>query len=242
MKQDNTRNVVSMIERGKERHLAPLREVEAYWYGLKTGDDVPNRSDVDPRGMEGALEYAFLAERIAPTMIKMRVAGTHLSDVMGMAVAGMPLSAFFTPDARLDLAKAVVRLFDGPCVLRLTLRGESGFGKPDLSGDLLLMPLRSDMGDVTRVLGCLVTQGQLGRTPRRFEIIDVQETRTSDSAPETRSTPAGQTAATPSRVFTPPPKRNEPPHLAEPVTPFRRTGDQAQGKAPHLRLVVSNDD
>ena len=41
---------------------------------------------------EGIVTAVTLAERIAPSMAKLRVAGAHLSDLMGMEVAGMPLS------------------------------------------------------------------------------------------------------------------------------------------------------
>jgi len=39
-----------------------------------------------------------------------------------------------------------------------------------------MLPLRSDLGDVSRALGCLVTHGPLGRTPRRFEIMSCRTT------------------------------------------------------------------
>jgi hypothetical protein len=32
------------------------------------------------------------------------------------------------------------------------------------------LPLRDDMGDITRAVGCLVTEGHIGRTPRRFTV------------------------------------------------------------------------
>ena len=36
---------------------------------------------------------------------------------------------------------------------------------------MVLMPLRSDLGDVSRVLGCFVAKGELGTQPRGFEIV-----------------------------------------------------------------------
>jgi hypothetical protein len=61
----NGQGIVSMTEREKARREAPLRQVETYWRGLCDGSSVPLRSQVDPRGMESALENAFLLERIA---------------------------------------------------------------------------------------------------------------------------------------------------------------------------------
>ena len=41
---------------------------------------------------------------------------------------------------------------------------------------LVMLPLRSDLGDVSRALGCLVTRGVSGRAPRRFEIMSCRAT------------------------------------------------------------------
>ncbi|MEM1421046.1 MAG: PAS domain-containing protein, partial [Pseudomonadota bacterium] len=56
-----------------------LSLVEAYWEGLRAGRLVPRRADVDPRGIDQALEYSFILERIAPGMARFRLAGMHLN-------------------------------------------------------------------------------------------------------------------------------------------------------------------
>ncbi len=76
-------NVITMSGYQQETRFRALSQVEAYWEGLRQGRDVPMRSDIDPRGIEDALEYAFILERIAPGLARLRVAGSHLSDVMG---------------------------------------------------------------------------------------------------------------------------------------------------------------
>lgn len=169
----NGQGIVSMNEREKSRREAPLRQVEAYWRGLCDGTAVPLRSQIDPRGMERALENAFLMERIAPSMAKLRVAGTHLNDLMGMQVAGMPLSSLITPSDREKFGQGVAALFADPAIVRIDLKGESGFGKPDITASMILLPLRSDFGDMTRGLGALVSHGRIGRTPRRFKVEQV---------------------------------------------------------------------
>ncbi|MDU8912103.1 PAS domain-containing protein [Aestuariicoccus sp. MJ-SS9] len=220
--------VVSMNARGLDRAMAPLRLVESYWLGLREGSDVPLRSVIDPRGMEDALENAFLAERLGPSLAKIRVAGSHLNDLMGMEVGGMPLSALFTPAARNRLSEAIPRLFGDPAILRITLRGEAGFGRPALDGALLLLPLRSDMNDVTRALGCLATHGDIGRTPRRFDITGVEITHALGDLVPDEAAEAFQD------------RSNASPGLAEDAAPFAHA--PAEPGKPHLRIVVSNDD
>ncbi len=232
----NQQNVVSMMSREHERRNAPIREVETYWRALCEADTIPARSRIDPRGIEGALENAFLAERIAPGMARIRVAGSHLLDLMGMEVSGMPLSSLFAPPARDELQRHVTRVFAGPSILRARLRGEDGFGKPAMEASLLLLPMRSDMGDVSRALGCLVTQGRIGRVPRRFVLEEIQTTPVFN----TQSGPAEAIRPTdPENAYL----RQRVPRVHqfdEPATPF--TPKVLSGLRPNLRIVVSNDD
>lgn len=149
---------------------ADLRALHAYWNEARRGHDVPSRADIDPRRIEPLLSNAFIAERIAPGVTRLRVAGMHLSEIMGMEVRGMPLSSFIAPASREAFASHLVDLFDRPAILLMGLYSNGGPGRPALGGTLVMLPLRSDLGDVSRALGCLLTHGPLGRTPRRFEI------------------------------------------------------------------------
>lgn len=176
-------------------HFPIANEVEAYWQGLRQGRTVPLRSEVDPRGIERALEFAFIAERIAPGIARLRLAGTHLNDIMGMEVRGMPVTAFLTPDARATLSPALEDLFQGPEILDLTLSGERGIGKPPLEARMLMLPLESDLGDVSRALGCLVTKGTIGRTPRRFTIQSLRLTSLQDGRVREAETNAAAASA-----------------------------------------------
>ncbi len=152
----------------------PLRQVEAYWQARCVAGQVPPRSAIDPRGIEAALHHAFVAEEIAPGHARLRLGGSHLCDLMGMEVRGMPLSALITPRARPRLSQALTQVFAGPARAVLTLAAERRLGKPALAGRLLLLPLSDDLGRVTRALGCLVTDGRIGRAPRRFEALQTE--------------------------------------------------------------------
>jgi len=162
--------VVSLADVAKDMRFPVLTQLEGYWEELRGTRLVPSRSEVDPRRIEDALEYAFIVERIAPGMARFRLAGMHLNDLMGMEVRGMPLTAFFTPEARKRVSAALEQVFDAPALARLSLAAERGIGRPALDARLLLLPLKSDFGDVSRALGCLVTLGPVGRAPRRFEV------------------------------------------------------------------------
>ena len=160
-----------------------LDDVQRYWNVLKGGRLVPLRSDIDPRGIEGALDSAFIVERIAPGIARFRLAGSFLVDLMGSEVRGMPLSVMFAPGSRGSLSQAVEGVFSGPETLRMGLTAERGLGRPSLRVEMLLLPLRSDLGDVSRALGCLSAEGSVGRTPRRLEVRSMERTDLVEGGP-----------------------------------------------------------
>ena len=198
-----------------------ISQVEGYWQGLYSQGDVPARSSVDPRGMENALEYAFLLERIAPGVARIRLSGMHLNDILGMEVRGMPLTALFTPAARKEIASAVERVCNGPRLADLDLVSHASAGRAALEARLFMAPLVDEHGRTNRILGCLQTKGVIGRTPRRFD----------EARCVTRHLDTAATA----------PMRQKIRQIA-----FAETGDVQQPKVapskhPHLRLVYSAD-
>ncbi|SLN71537.1 PAS domain-containing protein [Ruegeria meonggei] len=213
----NFGKIVGMDRFDSGRSLSPLRQAEAYWTALLTGDGVPMRSQIDPRGLENILEYTFILERIAPGLARFRLAGSHLNNLAGMEVRGMPLTAFFEPDARTEITDVLEQVFTGPSIAELGLISPGNLGRARMQARMILLPLKSDLGDVSRVLGVMVSDGAVGTTPRRFTISDHQMRAASD-------------------VQAPQPK------APETVDGFAE--DQADFKRPgsHLRLVVSRDD
>jgi hypothetical protein len=202
-----------------------LQEVRGYWEGLRAPGELPDRGRIDPRGLDQALENVFLVERIAPGLARFRIAGMHLTVLMGMEVRGMPLSALFDPPGRDRLQTLLEQVFVAPAVLELALEGERGIGKPSLEGRMILLPVRGDTGLCDRALGCLVTAGPVGRTPRRFAIArHVVESLAAE-------------ADRPKAPLTP--REPAPRGLAEDATPFAAAPGRPQ--RPHLRLVKSDD-
>lgn len=149
---------------------AMIAEVRGYWQALRQGADLPPRAAIDPRGIRGALEGAFLVERIAPGMGRLRIAGMNFTDLMGMDARGMPLSALFDPMGRARLGAQLEQVFLRPAVLDLQLDCETGLGRPVLRGRMILLPLAGNGARGEAALGCLALAGQIGRAPRRLTI------------------------------------------------------------------------
>ncbi|WP_170769764.1 PAS domain-containing protein [Ruegeria lacuscaerulensis] len=213
----NFGKIVAMDRFDSGRSLSPIRQAEAYWTALLTGDGVPMRSQIDPRGLENILEYTFILERIAPGLARFRLAGSHLNNLAGMEVRGMPLTAFFEPGARTQITDVLKEVFAKPAIAELGLISSGALGRTRMQARMILLPLKSDLGDVSRILGVMVSDGVIGATPRRFDVSDQKLRRVSDVQ-------APQKPARPSEVG-----------FAEDQTDFKRPGS-------HLRLVVSRDD
>ncbi len=163
--------IVNLFRASPDGSEAELSLFLDYWTGLCRGGEVPRRADIDPRRIESVLANTFILERIAPGLARFRVAGTHLADLMGMDVRGMPASTLILPGARDAFADGLQAVFSGPARLHLRLRAKGTLGRPDLSARMVVLPLRGDRGEVSRAIGCLLTKGQPGRAPRRFSIL-----------------------------------------------------------------------
>ena len=208
--------IIAMDRFDSGRSLSPIRQAEAYWTALLTGEGVPMRSQIDPRGLENILEYTFILERIAPGLARFRLAGSHLNNLAGMEVRGMPLTAFFEPSAREDVKYILDQVLTGPAVAELGLLSKGKLGRTSLQARMILLPLKSDLGDVSRILGVMVSDGTIGSTPRRFIVSDRRVNTISDLQQPPR------------------PVQQQAEGFAEDQTTFKG--------APHLRLVSSRDD
>ncbi len=208
--------IIAMDRFDSGRSLSPIRQAEAYWTALLTGEGVPMRSQIDPRGLENILEYTFILERIAPGLARFRLAGSHLNNLAGMEVRGMPLTAFFEPSARDDVKSILDQVLTRPAVAELGLLSKGKLGRTSLQARMILLPLKSDLGDVSRILGVMVSDGTIGATPRRFIVSDRRVNTISDLQQPPR------------------PVQQQAEGFAEDQTTFKG--------APHLRLVSSRDD
>jgi hypothetical protein len=222
-------NLVVMSRFQSDNRFSAIQQAIAYWEALRGDALLPRRSDIDPRGIENILEYAFVLERIAPGLARMRVAGSHLSDLMGMEVRGMPITAFFTPAGRAALDQTIEAVFDDPAIVDLALTGERGIGRPPLDARMVLLPMENDLGDVSRIFGCLVAKGDIGRKTRRFDVTATQKRVLGSPAFDTPASTQSQTSGSPAHAT---------PGFAEASPPL---AGAKPTRVPYLRIVSRDD-
>ena len=138
------------------------------------------------------------------------------NQLAGMEVRGMPLTSFFEPGAQDQIKTVSEQVFAQPAIANLTLDSSGRLGRVQLQARMRLLPLKSDLGDVSRILGVMVSDGAIGATPRRFTISETNLRPVSD-------------------VQVPKPSQTVENGFAEDQQKFDRPRS-------HLRLVVSRDD
>lgn len=147
-----------------------IAHVEALWRALFEQGGIPRRSDIDPKEIGDALEFAFVVEARRCGTARLRVAGAHLNDLMGMEVRGMPFAALCTGQARSTMAEVIDTVVRGHVLADLELQSRQGDGAGRLDCRMFLAPLRGETGQIDRLLGCAQSRGIIGRPPRRFDI------------------------------------------------------------------------
>lgn len=125
-----------------------------YWEELRAGRDAPSRSEVDPRRISGALETMFILESLDSGQLRFRLAGTRLCEWLGMEPRGCVAEAVMARGHERELADLGRRVLNTPGVGVMRVRALDG-AETDWSGEALLLPLRSEMGDMARIIGCV---------------------------------------------------------------------------------------
>ncbi|GGD32623.1 PAS domain-containing protein [Sinisalibacter lacisalsi] len=233
--------VISLTPMRRRALFPAIGVVDAYWEGLRDGRLMPTRSDVDPRGIAEVLEFAFILEKIAPGVARIRLAGLHLNEIMGMEVRGMPVTALFLPEARREIARVLETVLDEPAVVRLALNSQGSFSLAGLEAQMIFLPLRDESGRPMRILGALQARGEIGRGPRRFTIADI-ETKPLMADPLTARAPrpGPPVDRAPQGAGIGDDARPSSPHteaLRRQIAEIRRASEDGDRRASHLRLV-----
>ena len=151
-----------------------LSSLKSYWDRLRAGRVAPYRAEIDPRQFESALENMFIIEKLAPDNMRIRLAGMKICEMMGMEVRGMQPGFLIEEADRARFDRLLNVVMGEPAVVELRLAAPNRAGI--YRATMLLMPLRSDFGDINRVIGCTSGEGDLFAPPLAFAIEDVAVT------------------------------------------------------------------
>lgn len=147
-----------------------LQSLEKYWQTLRHAQRLPARNDISPNQIDSVLPFAFILQRVAPGTARFRVAGQKLHEMLKMDARGMPVSTLFMPEARARIQELVEAAFSGPAIVSIPLVSPGTVIRAKVNATMLLLPMRDNTDQPTRVLGALVTDAKAGNRPHRFMI------------------------------------------------------------------------
>ncbi|MFQ6552225.1 PAS domain-containing protein [Aestuariibius insulae] len=163
-------NVVDLERYRDPDSLPVLNQIEEYWSSLRTGSHLPQRSDIDPRELGGALESSFILERIAPGVGRFRVAGQKVWSIIGMEVRGMPLTSLFDTSSRSPISAYFEDVLRGPSKAVLPIKAVPLRRGRSVSMKMLLLPLQGENGTADRILGGLEPCQAVPQAPHRLRL------------------------------------------------------------------------
>jgi hypothetical protein len=229
--------------------------LHSYWNDLRAGRDAPYRSEIDPRRIRGALDTMFILETTAEGGLRFRLAGTRLGELTGQELRGRPAETLMIFGHEREFTLAARRALEEPGVgvMRVRAEHQRDPGGKSWAGEILLLPMRSEMGDMSRILGAVnltetasdargaMTGLRLRCLGARMVPIDIDPTRMTDRRPPLRQPPAetaglAETAASFGRPAEAAPRPPAPALVAIDGNPRADRTRGGAGRA-HLRIV-----
>lgn len=152
--------------------MTMIHTLRSHWDSLRINGELPLRADIDPRQIPDVLDSLFIFERLNPLDVRVRVAGLTLCEMMGMEVRGQSPMSFFDQSTRQHFAAVVGDVMEHPAIAHLGLDTVDKMGN-EARAEMILLPLRSDFGDVSRIIGCVTGPVEGFTAPVRFHIRNV---------------------------------------------------------------------
>lgn len=190
-----------------------------YWSRLRQGRDVPDQTDIDPRAIKRMLSHVFILDALNSGRPIYRLAGTGLCERFGLELKGTGFLGHWEGQSGIALAsllKQSLKTRQPVCLSAIGATAECGM----VELETVLAPISFNGGEPLRFLGLtqvLSDAALLGGRPIAFQRL-VASTLVREDEP----------LAAPS-AFAPPP----PPPAIQAMRNHPR--------APHLRLVVSQE-
>ncbi|AGK57830.1 hypothetical protein HYPDE_30778 [Hyphomicrobium denitrificans 1NES1] len=126
----------------------------SYWNSLRGDRVAPKRFEIEPSCISASLPDTFILERIAPSALRFRLAGTRICEAFGIDFRGVNLFRLFDDaDVRILERQIAMSASDGAvCVFRIKAGNANGFSA---DFELLILPLTHTRNTIDRFLGAL---------------------------------------------------------------------------------------
>lgn len=213
---------------------AGTRRLFEYWTDLTGARPAPYRSEVTAASLgRDVAANAFVLENLGGGNIRFRVAGSNLRELFGLDPRGMSALSVFAEDQKPRFRALAEAVLKRPCLGLASCVAVNPLGD-EWPVELLIAPLRSDFGELNRMLGAFHVIGAPPAEPalRRCRIASAHTLRLElDAQPETDAPLAGFADAQASFAGRP---------ALKAIDGGASGGDDGARRRDHLRIVTED--
>ena len=125
-----------------------------YWNGLRGSRSAPDRRDLDPTKIRGALANTFILELNDSSEFDFRLAGSHICSAYARELKGRSFTRLWHPRDRDAMATLVRAVTEDHAVALITFQGMTAI-HTRMSIETILLPVRHNGSTQTRLLGAM---------------------------------------------------------------------------------------
>lgn len=156
---------------------AVTKDLFGYWNRIRGARAAPERADVDPAAIRGALGDVFILEADLDADYPFRLSGSRICSMLGHEMKGERFMDLWRGPDRDTVLGAITTVSDDAAVAVIGAQGWSEFGR-HIDVEIALLPLRHHGRTHSRLLGSLSpieTPYWLGTCPvARFDLTSLR--------------------------------------------------------------------
>lgn len=139
---------------GRSMQKTSTRTLYEYWNGLRGARSAPDRRDIDPTRIRGALANTFILEVNAENEFDFRLAGSHLCTAYCRELKGRSFTRLWHSRDRDALETLIRAVTEDHAVALVTFQGSTSVSTKALFESILL-PVRHNGSTQSRMLGAM---------------------------------------------------------------------------------------
>lgn len=125
-----------------------------YWNVLRGSRSAPDRRDIDPTKIRGALANTFILELNEENEFNFRLAGSHICSAYSRELKARSFTRLWHPRDRDAMETLVRAVTEDHAVALITFQGTTAINTR-LSMETILLPVRHNGSTQTRILGAM---------------------------------------------------------------------------------------
>jgi len=130
-----------------------------YWNSLRGSRSAPDRRDIDPTKIRGALANTFILELNDNREFDFRLAGSHICAAYARELKGRSFTRLWHPRDRDAMETLVRAVTEDHAVALITFQGQTALNTR-LSVETILLPVRHNGSTQSRLLGAMTAMDE----------------------------------------------------------------------------------